>query len=317
MAVAQTRLAEDLFAEHSRRIYAYCLRRLRSPEEAEDAVQVTYLNACRSLKRGFRPDVAEAWLLKVAHNVCITRLRSSSRRARLEWPRDVGELEEVVPAPSGAGDELFGLENALATLPEQQRRAILLREWQGLSYREVAEELGLSQSAVEALLFRARRSLAAALEAPEAPAPRRLAVHSFGLGGFLASLKTTLAGGLGVKVGTGAAVAVTAATLAVVPLSGSAVPEREAKAPRLAAAVEHRAVAPPERRVAPTRSAVYSPAPAAIAGPRGTKNGKGLKKAEAARGRREARGNGPPAHAKAYGQGGSGGGNPGKGPKKP
>ena len=48
--------------------------------------------------------------------------------------------------------------------PEQQRRALLLREWQGLSYREISEQLGITQAAVETLLFRARRSLAASLQ---------------------------------------------------------------------------------------------------------------------------------------------------------
>ena len=48
-------------------------------------------------------------------------------------------------------------------LPKQQQRALLLREWQGLSYKEIAEELALTQAAVETLLFRARRSLAAGL----------------------------------------------------------------------------------------------------------------------------------------------------------
>ena len=57
-------------------------------------------------------------------------------------------------------------------MPEQQRRAILLREWQGLSYREVAAELEVSQSAVETLIFRARRSLAQGLEQPDSIKPR-------------------------------------------------------------------------------------------------------------------------------------------------
>ena len=58
-------------------------------------------------------------------------------------------------------------------MPEQQRRAILLREWQGLSYREVAAELEVSQSAVETLIFRARRSLAQGLEQPDSIKPKR------------------------------------------------------------------------------------------------------------------------------------------------
>ncbi len=58
-------------------------------------------------------------------------------------------------------------------MPEQQRRAILLREWQGLSYREIAGELEVSQSAVETLIFRARRSLAQGLEQPDSIKPAK------------------------------------------------------------------------------------------------------------------------------------------------
>src|SRR5919197_3456727 len=169
---AAPQLAEELFNEYSRRIYAYCLRQLGSPEEAEDALQATYLNACRSLLGGFEPDAAQAWLFKVAQNVCLTRQRSRSRRARVERAQDLQEMQDFVAAPEKAGDDLLGIEEALAALPDQQRRAILLREWQGLSYREVAEEMGLSQGAVETLIFRGRRSLAAALEEPAEPSRR-------------------------------------------------------------------------------------------------------------------------------------------------
>ena len=163
---AAPQLAEELFNEHHRRIYLYCLRQLGSPEEAEDAVQATYLNACRSLKDGFEPEAAQAWLFKVAHNVCLTRQRSSYRRARVERPHDLQAVQDTIAAPEASGDELFGLDEALAGLPDQQRNAILLREWQGLSYREVATKLGVTQAAVETLIFRARRSLADSLERP-------------------------------------------------------------------------------------------------------------------------------------------------------
>jgi RNA polymerase sigma factor (sigma-70 family) len=212
---AAPQLAEELFNEHYRRLYAYCLRQLGSPEEAEDAVQATYLNACRSLMAGFEPDVAQAWLFKVAQNVCLTRQRSSYRRARVERPHDLQAVQDVVAAPEGSGDELFGLDEALAGLPEQQRNAILLREWQGLSYREVGAKLGLSQAAVETLIFRARRSLASALEQPVRH--RRRLVHSFDLGALVASVKTALAGNLSASLATGIAVAasVTAITVPV------------------------------------------------------------------------------------------------------
>jgi RNA polymerase sigma factor (sigma-70 family) len=210
--------AEELFNEHSRRIYAYCLRQLGSPEEAEDALQATYLNACRSLLSGFEPEVAQAWLFKVAHNVCLTRQRSTWRRRRIERPGDIQEIEELIPSPRDHGDELFGIDDALAALPEQQRRAILLREWQGLSYREVAAELGITQGAVETLIFRARRGLAAALEAPEAAKPKRTRfAHAFDGSALLASLKASLSGSLSGSVAAGLAVAASATAIATAP----------------------------------------------------------------------------------------------------
>jgi RNA polymerase sigma factor (sigma-70 family) len=214
---AAPQLAEELFNEHHRRIYAYCLRQLGSPEEAEDAVQATYLNACRSLMTGFEPDAAQAWLYKVAHNVCLTRRRSSYRRARLERPQDLQAVQDVVAAPTAPGDELFGLEDALAGLPEQQRQAILLREWQGLSYREVASKLGLTQAAVETLIFRARRSLANALERPAER--RRRVLHAFAPGALATSFKSALAGNLSASVASAVAVAVSATALGEVPLA--------------------------------------------------------------------------------------------------
>ena len=152
-----------LYERYARQIHAYCLHQLGSREEAEDAVQSTFLNAFRGLKRGVDPEFESAWLYKIAENVCLTRQRSSYRRRRIESPGDLDAMQDILPAHESDNDQLIGLPAALEGMPEQQRRALLLREWQGLSYREIAGELGLSQSAVETLLFRARRSLANAL----------------------------------------------------------------------------------------------------------------------------------------------------------
>jgi RNA polymerase sigma factor (sigma-70 family) len=216
-AVCET--AARLFEEHSGWIYGYCLRLLRSPEEAEDALQATYLNACRGLNDGVRPQVDSAWLLRIAQNVCLTRLRSSGRRARLERVQDVELLEETVAAPAHRGDELIGLTDALASLPEQQRRAILLREWQGLSYAEVAARLELTQSAVETLIFRARRSLAAALENPGKRRRLRLA-HALDFAGLFAAFKGFFAGSASAKIVAAVVVAATAATVAATDPAG-------------------------------------------------------------------------------------------------
>ena len=149
-----------------------------------------------------------AWLFKIAHNVCLSRRRSSWRRGRIESPADFDLVEEMAPAPSRRSDELIGLQDVLETMPENQRRAILLREWQGLSYHEIADELNLSQSAVETLIFRARRSLAAGLEQPPEPVRKRDAARAGDFGNLLAGIKSML-------LGSAAAVKV-AATVAVI-----------------------------------------------------------------------------------------------------
>jgi RNA polymerase sigma-70 factor (ECF subfamily) len=244
LAPAASETAEQLFQEHAGWIYGYCLRILRSPEEAEDALQTTYLNACRSLSRGTRPRVGSAWLLRIAQNVCFARLRSSGRRGRVERMQDFTVLEETIPAPDRSADELIGLTDALCSIPERQREAILLREWQGLSYSEVGARLGLSQSAVETLIFRARRSLAGALEAPEKRGRRR-ALHALDLGGLAAALKGFFAGSAGIKTAAAltAAVATTATVVATDP--AGVWRDRPAPAPARTSPAEQPAAAAP------------------------------------------------------------------------
>src|SRR5919198_1955672 len=156
--------AGALYEAYSGRLFGYCLRRLPSREEAEDAVQHTFLNAHRALRQGVVPRSEAAWLFKIAENVCRERRRSAWRRSRVETVHDPEGLAGLAAAPVAAHDELAGLADALAGLTPNQQRAILLREWQGLSYREIAEELELTEAAVETLIFRARRSLARKLD---------------------------------------------------------------------------------------------------------------------------------------------------------
>src|SRR5207237_9371689 len=153
-----------LYEQYSGRIFGYCLRRLPNREEAEDAVQHTFLNAFRGLRQGVVPRSETAWLFKIAENVCRERRRSAWRRNRIESAADPDGLGTIAAAPERSHDELAGLADALAELPPNQQRAILLREWQGLSYREIAAELEATEAAVETLLFRARRSLARKLD---------------------------------------------------------------------------------------------------------------------------------------------------------
>ena len=220
--------AQALFERHSGRIYGYCLNRLGGREEAEDAVQSTFLNAFRALRRGVVPDHEAAWLYKIAENVCLERHRSSRRR--LEVAEDPATLEQKAAAPAHDGDELLGLDDALRRLAPRQRQVLLLREWKGFSYNEIATELRLSPAAVETLIFRARRSLAQNLQSPQR-LRSRLRVPGLQTGSLIAWLKSLLGGSTAAKVAAGLVVAASAA------LAGSAPsePPEHGRAPQPAA----------------------------------------------------------------------------------
>ena len=216
--------AGDLYERYSGQIFSYCLHQLGSREEAEDAVQTTFMNAFRGLSRGVVPELESAWLFKIAHNVCLSRRRSSWRRGKVEAPNNFEVLQEVVPGREQVADELIRLQDVLEDMPENQRRAILLREWQGLTYREISAELGLSQAAVETLIFRARRALAQGLEQDADTWKKRLRRGS-DFGGIAGCLQALLSGGSAAAVKV-AATAVAVATTAVA--ASPATPPRHA-----------------------------------------------------------------------------------------
>lgn len=202
-------VAQRLYAQYYAPIRRYCRGQLPSLEEAEDAAQSTFLRAFTALRQGVVPQHESAWLYKIAHNVCLSRRLAATRRARVETPRDLALIQDEVGSPVRSHDELIGLDDVLAEMPERLRTAFLMREWQGLSYHEIADELGISHSAVETLIFRARRHLAKALENTTERA--RAARRALDFGGVLAGLKALLGGGAVAKGAMAAAAVVLAA----------------------------------------------------------------------------------------------------------
>lgn len=154
---------EVLHREFSGRLFAYSMSMLRNREDAEDAVQTTFMNAYNSLVDGRVPRQESSWLFRIARNVCLNRIRTHTRKP-------AGSLEGIEVASSrGVEDQLdqhlhaVALRTAIERLPEQQRKAIVLRELQGASYAEIADALDTTQGAVESLIFRARRQLASSI----------------------------------------------------------------------------------------------------------------------------------------------------------
>ena len=155
---AHARRVEELYTAHARLIRSVCRSMLRDRNEADDAVQQTFLSAQRALANGSSPHEPAAWLATIARNECLARVRE---RMREPLPVEAEPTEFGADAYSAAVSryEVATLREALADLPRAQREAILLRELRGLSYDEVARALSVTTGAVESLIFRARRTL--------------------------------------------------------------------------------------------------------------------------------------------------------------
>jgi RNA polymerase sigma factor (sigma-70 family) len=179
-------------------------------------MQMTFLNAQRGLGRGVVPEFELAWLFKIAQNVCHNRHQSAKRRGCVEAPHDLDSLQDVIASPErgGSGVSLGELTQALGTIPARQRKALLLREFQGYSYEEIAAELDVTVAAVETLLFRARRAMAQQLEQTGATQSRGRSAVAVVFEVFQWLFK---GGAAPLKLAAVAATVATTASLAVVP----------------------------------------------------------------------------------------------------
>jgi RNA polymerase sigma factor (sigma-70 family) len=152
---------ERLYQRYVADVYRYAVYVLRDGAEAEDVTQAAFLNAFRAYQRGERPHKPRSWLLTIVHNECRRHFRTKSRR-----PSEV-ELDEGLTADLAPDEDVptpEEIRRALGELSFNQRSALVMRELEGRSYAEIATTLDLSVSAVETLLFRARRAMREQLE---------------------------------------------------------------------------------------------------------------------------------------------------------
>jgi RNA polymerase sigma-70 factor (ECF subfamily) len=182
----------DQAMEHMASLYSAALRMTRNPADAEDLVQETYLRAYRGFG-GFQEGTnLKAWLYRILTNTYINSYRAKKRRPE-ESELDEGEefflyrrlggLEQA-KAGRSAEDELLDffteqeVKDAVESLPENFRMAVLLADVEGFSYKEIAEILDIPIGTVMSRLHRGRRALQKALYdfaadrhlLPEAPA---------------------------------------------------------------------------------------------------------------------------------------------------
>jgi RNA polymerase sigma factor (sigma-70 family) len=157
-----------LFLKYRPEIARYAGRTLGDDGRAEDVVQEIFISALRGIDTLDRPAGFKPWLYRIAHNACIDHMR---RRGKAEEvPIDAHGLppaEEIrlfrqLPSSHAAltqKENFSNLRQALGDLPEAQAEILVLRELEGLSYDEIAARMRISRSAVESMLFRARRAL--------------------------------------------------------------------------------------------------------------------------------------------------------------
>ena len=161
---------EQLVTDNEKRIYNLCRRMVGDQEDAAELTQETFLNAWRGLP-GFQAESAfSTWLYRLASNVCLDFLRREKRRKSLSLTVVSLDQEEAVEleipdqryAPEGELERLEqrqAIRDGLARLSEEHRQVLVLRELSGLSYREIAQLLGVEEGTVKSRIARARGAL--------------------------------------------------------------------------------------------------------------------------------------------------------------
>ncbi|HWD84900.1 MAG TPA: sigma-70 family RNA polymerase sigma factor [Solirubrobacteraceae bacterium] len=160
------RAFEQLYERYRPRIRAFALRMTRDPDRADDLVQDVFLSALRRLRETEAPIVFRPWIYEIARNACIDEYRRRRRITEVPLDRDrtEGWLEHLAGAPSPevameSKQQLEDLCGAFRGLSERHHQIIVARELEGKSYRQIGDELEMSQVVVESTLFRARRRL--------------------------------------------------------------------------------------------------------------------------------------------------------------
>jgi RNA polymerase sigma factor (sigma-70 family) len=148
---------EELFARYRGPLYGFFRRRLNGDQRAEDLMQETFLAVIRASARYEPRALVRTYLYGIAMNL----LAAERRRQFRDGPRGEGSAE---PATNDAPEAVLWIREALARLDEAEREILMLREYEQLSYAEIAELMKAPVNTVRSRLFRARMALKECLE---------------------------------------------------------------------------------------------------------------------------------------------------------
>jgi RNA polymerase sigma-70 factor (ECF subfamily) len=156
-----------LVERHSRSVYRLAYRMMGKPEDAEDVVQEALFRAFRQIQTFTGEASFRTWLVRIASNHCLDLIQRRKRHAPLPHPAEGFEIAAPEPLPDRVAETQLAqrrIDRALRMLTAQERAAFLLRHCEGESIPEIAEALGLNQSAAKQSIFRAVRKLRRSLE---------------------------------------------------------------------------------------------------------------------------------------------------------
>lgn len=143
----------ELYARYSSRVYAYCRRFLGNKEDAQDVFQETFVRFLDSTKQERVMTNVPAFLLKIARNLCVNLKRKQINPVSFEDYM-------VVNNSSNDSDELMGLiATAMEVLPDEYKDMFILREYDGLSYKEISDLANVPLSTVKIRIFRAKQKI--------------------------------------------------------------------------------------------------------------------------------------------------------------
>ncbi len=183
----------ELVERHQVRLVRLCARLLRDPDEAQDAAQEVFLRAYRAAGTYEPRGAVFTWLYRIAVNHCLNRLRRRrlvrflpmlSGGAAGEEPKEL-DPPDLAPRSDRAVESREtwqAMRGAIRALPANQQAVLLLAKFEQLSYREIAQALGITEGAVESRLVRAMRTLQRAAERARAQESKRFGVSSPGRG---------------------------------------------------------------------------------------------------------------------------------------
>ena len=155
----------SLYNRYKDAVYGFCLKMVAEDALAQDVMQETFLRVYENRGRLTKAGAFKSWMFTIARNQCLNQLRSAKRTVALDLSPELPAPEPGRPlARLERSDRVALVNHCLAQLKPSYREVIVLREYQNLSYKEIAAVTRSTLSAVKSRLFKARRKLAGLLE---------------------------------------------------------------------------------------------------------------------------------------------------------